>query len=68
MSTWRIELHHARVAYPNTGLIELQIDVLVDPAPSRDGSAPSSFLTMTPETARQVRHLLGVALGDEQLP
>lgn len=65
MKTYRIELQRVKAMAHGSGMIEMQIDAAIQPAPaSADGSEPSTRLALTEETARVLQTLLKAQLAE----
>ena len=65
MKTYEIEIQRLKAMSHANGLIEAQIDALVQPASfSADGSAPTTWLRMTEANARVLQTLLKTQLAE----
>jgi hypothetical protein len=65
MKTYSIELQRVKAASNGHGLIQMQIDALVQPLPGgRDGAEPASVLSLSEDNARVLQALLKVQLGE----
>ena len=65
MKTYEIEIQRLKAMSHANGLIEAQIDALVQPASfSADGSAPTTRLRMTEANARVLQALLKTQLAE----
>jgi hypothetical protein len=65
MKTYRIELQRVKAMSNGHGLIQMQIEALVQPLPlARDGAEPASVLSLTEDNARVLQALLKVQLGE----
>jgi hypothetical protein len=65
MKTYQIELQRLKGMSHANGLIEAQVDVLVQPAShSADGAAPTTWLRMTEANARVLQALLKTQLAE----
>lgn len=63
MKTYRIELQRVKSMAHNGGMIEIQIDAAVQPAPAAaDGRESATRLALTEETARVLQTLLKAQL------
>jgi hypothetical protein len=60
--THRIELAKVSAMYMNAGTVEAQITARVEVAATQDGKTQTSWLMMSPETARTLHALLGSIL------
>lgn len=58
MKTWNIEIQKVKAMANGNGLIRIQLDALVQPAPPQDDGAPSSILSLSEANARTLLLLL----------
>lgn len=58
MKTYDIEIQRLKSAKHHNGLIELGVDVLVQPRPARDEQAVTSYLSLPVDDARTLLMLL----------
>lgn len=58
MKTYTIEIQRVKAMTNGSGLVEAQIDAIVQPAPTRDEGTPTTRLSMTEDTARVLVALL----------
>jgi len=64
LKTHQIEVQRVKAMNNSHGLIHMQIDALVQPAPSRDDGVPTSILTMSEDTARVMLLLIKGQLAE----
>jgi hypothetical protein len=64
LKTYSIELQRVKSMSNGHGLIQMQIDALVQPVSARDNAEPSSVLSLTEDNARVLQALLKVQLGE----
>ncbi len=64
MKTYHIEVQKLKAASNGHGLINLQIDALVQPAQTPDDRAPTSLLSLTEENARVLMSLLKAQIAE----
>ena len=64
MKTYTIELQRVKSASNGHGLIQMQIDALVQPLSARDSADPASVLSLTEDNARVLQALLKAQLGE----
>ena len=64
MKTYTIELQRVKSASNGHGLIQMQIDALVQPLSARDSADPASVLSLTEDNARVLLALLRAQLGE----
>ena len=64
MKTHQIEVQRVTAMSNSHGMINVQIDALVQPAPNRDDGMPTSMLTMSEETARVLLLLIKAQLAE----
>ena len=62
MKTYQIELQRVKSMSNGHGLIQMQIDVAVQPASGRGDAEPSSVLSLTEDNARVLQALLKAQL------
>ena len=58
MKSWNIEIQKVKAMANGNGLIRMQLDALVQPAPLQDDGAPSSILSLSEANARTLLLLL----------
>lgn len=58
MKSWNIEIQKVKAMANGNGLIRMQLDALVQPAPPQDDGAPSSILSLSEANARTLLLLL----------
>ncbi len=58
MKSWNIEIQKVKAMANGNGLIRIQLDALVQPAPPQDDGAPSSILSLSEANARTLLLLL----------
>jgi hypothetical protein len=64
LKTHQIEVQRVKAMTNSHGMIHVQIDALVQPAPNRDDGTPTSMLTMSEETARVLLLLIKAQLAE----
>jgi hypothetical protein len=64
LKTYTIELQRVKSASNGHGLIQMQIDALVQPSSARDSADPASVLSLTEDNARVLQALLKAQLGE----
>ncbi|KNZ33130.1 MAG: hypothetical protein AD742_07695 [Methylibium sp. NZG] len=65
MKTYEIEIQRLKAIGHADGLVEAQIDALVQPSPrNADGAAPTTVLRMTEANARVLQALLKTQLTE----
>jgi hypothetical protein len=64
LKTHQIEVQRVKAMNNSHGMIHVQIDALVQPAPNRDDGMPTSMLTMSEETARVMLLLIKAQLAE----
>lgn len=64
MKTYTIELQRLKSASNGHGLIQMQIDALVQPLSARDSTDPASMLSLSEDNARVLLALLKAQLGE----
>jgi hypothetical protein len=62
LKTYNIELQRVKAMSNAHGLIHMQVDALVQPAPAHDSGAPASVLSLTEDNARVLQALLKTQL------
>jgi len=64
LKTYTIELQRLKSASNGHGLIQMQIDALVQPLSARDSTDPASMLSLSEDNARVLLALLKAQLGE----
>ena len=64
MKTYQIEVQRVKGMTNSNGLIRVQVDALVQPAPLRDEGTPTTVLNLTEATARVLLLLLKTQLAE----
>ncbi len=64
MKTWDIEIQKVRAMANGNGLIRMQLDALVQPAPAHDEGMPSSVLSLSEANARVLLLLLKAQIAE----
>jgi hypothetical protein len=64
LKTYQIELQRVKSMSNGSGLIRMQVEVLVQPTAERDSAAPASTLTLTEDNARVLQALLKAQLAE----
>jgi len=64
VKTWNIEIQKVKAMANGNGLIRMQLDALVQPAPPQDDGAPSSILSLSEGNARTLLLLLKAQLTE----
>jgi hypothetical protein len=64
LKTYTIELQRLKSASNGHGLIQLQIDAIVQTVGARDSADPTSVLSLSEDNARVLQALLKTQLGE----
>ena len=64
LKTYNIELQRVKSASNGHGLIQMQIDAIIQPMSARDSADPTSVLSLSEDNARVLQALLKAQLGE----
>lgn len=64
MKTYNIELQRVKAMANGNGLIRIQVDAMVQPAPLQDEGTPSSIVSFSEATARLMLLLLKAQIAE----
>ena len=64
MKTYNIEMQRVKAMSNGHGLINAQIDALVIPTSTTEGKTPTTWLSMSEDTARVLQQLLKAQLSE----
>ena len=64
MKTYNIEVQRVKAMANGNGLVRVQVDALVQPAPMRDDGTPSTVLAFSEATARVMLLLLKAQVAE----
>ncbi len=64
MKTYQIELRKVKAMSNAHGLIQAQVDALVQPSPAADDGEPATMLSLSEDTARVLVLLLKTQLAE----
>lgn len=64
MKTFNIEMQRIKAMSHGNGLVNAQIDALVIPTSTADGKTPTTWLSMSEDTARVLQQLLKAQLTE----
>jgi len=64
MKTWNIEIQKIKAMANGNGLIRMQLDALVQPAPAQNEGTPASVLSLSEANARVLLLLLKAQIAE----